>query len=148
MAANTRLATATQILCVIAYRGGGGTNAEIIAKSLKTNPVVVRRILKHLEQQGLVEIRAGKDGGAQLILEPDEITLDRIHKAVEPEQGVFAIRPKGNPRCPVDRRMRDLLGPIFGAADVAVQETLQNVTLATLVSAIPGRAIVISRATD
>ena len=137
MAANTRMATAVQILCVIAYKGPPGTNAEVVSKSLKTNPVVVRRLLKCMEQQGLVDIRPGKDGGVQLKREPDQITLDQIYKAVEAEAGVFALRPKQNPRCPVDSRMKALLGPIFGAADIAVENTLNQTTLASLVKAIP-----------
>jgi len=137
MAANTRMATAVQILCVIAYKGPNGTNSEIVSKSLRTNPVVVRRLLKCLEQRGLVEIRPGKDGGVRLGRKPDQITLDQIYKAVEAEPGVFALRPRGNPKCPVDARMKHLLGPIFGAADVAVEKTLNQITLGSLVKAIP-----------
>ena len=136
MAANTRMATAVQILCVIAYKGPCGTNSEVISRSLRTNPVVVRRLLKCMEQQGLVEIRPGKDGGVQLRREPDQITLDQIYKAVEAEAGVFALRPRGNPKCPVDSRMKDLLGPIFGATDIAVETTLNQTTLGSLVNAI------------
>ncbi|MBS0640509.1 MAG: Rrf2 family transcriptional regulator [Acetobacteraceae bacterium] len=136
MAANTRMATAVQILCVIAYKGAGGTNAEVISRSLQTNPVVVRRLLKSMEQHGLVTIRPGKDGGVQLAREPDTITLDDIYRAVEPEPEVFALRPIDNPKCPVDIRMKGLLGPIFRAADSAVQQTLNQTTLSTLVRAI------------
>jgi DNA-binding IscR family transcriptional regulator len=131
------MATAVQILCVIAYKGPGGTNSEIVSKSLRTNPVVVRRLLKCLEQQGLVEIHPGKDGGVRLRREPDRITLDQIYKAVETEPGVFALRPRGNPKCPVDSRMKDLLSPIFGAADIAVEKTLTQTTLGSLVRSIP-----------
>ncbi len=136
MAANTRMATAVQILCVIAYTGPEGTNSEIVAKSLRTNPVVVRRLLKCMQQQGLVEIRPGKDGGVELARAPDEITLDQIYRAVETETGVFALRPRGNPNCPVDSRMKDLLTPIFGATDTAVETTLRRTTLGSLVGAI------------
>lgn len=136
MAANTRMATAVQILCVIAYRGERGANAEIVARSLGTNPVVVRRMLKSMEHQGLVEIRPGKDGGVQLALEPSEITLERIYKAVEGEPAVFALRPQGNPNCPVDTRMKGLLTPIFGAAETAVEQTLRQTTLDNLVKEI------------
>lgn len=136
MAANTRMATAVQILCVIAYKGAAGTNSEVISRSLQTNPVVVRRLLKSMEQHGLVAIRPGKDGGVQLTREPDSITLDDIHKAVEPDPEVFALRPVDNPKCPVDIRMKGLLGPIFRAADRAVEDTLSRTTLATLVQAI------------
>jgi Rrf2 family protein len=137
MAANTRMATAVQILCVIAYKGPDGTNAAIISKSLRTNPVVVRRLLKCLEQQDLVELRPGKDGGVQLKRDPGRITLDEIHRAVETDVGVFALRPKGNPKCPVDRQMNHLLGPIFASADSAVEKTLKKTTLSSLVKSIP-----------
>ena len=56
MAANSLLAGAAQILCYIALRGAKGANSTLIARSLKTNPVFVRRILKDLERHGLVEI--------------------------------------------------------------------------------------------
>jgi DNA-binding IscR family transcriptional regulator len=137
MAANTRMATAVQILCVIAYKGPLGTNSEIISKSLQTNPVVVRRLLKCMQQHNLVDIRPGKDGGVHLKRDPDQITLNQIYQAVEPEPEVFALRPRANPRCPVDSRMKDLLGPIFGAADRAVEQTLNQTTLGSLVKAIP-----------
>ena len=136
MAANTKLASAVQVLCVIAYSGPAGTNAERVARSLRTNPVVVRRLVKSMEHEGLVEVRPGKDGGVQLAREPDDITLDQVYRAVEVEAGVFALRPRGNPRCPVDARMKDLLTPIFGAADTAVERTLGKTTLASLVAAI------------
>jgi Rrf2 family protein len=136
MAANTRMASAVQILCVIASRGSGTTNSELISTSLRTNPVVVRRLLKDMQHAGLVGIRPGKDGGVQLAADPGEITLDQIHRAVEGNAGVFALRPQGNPRCPVASRMKTLLGPIFAATDAAVENTLRQTTLATLVAAI------------
>jgi Rrf2 family protein len=136
MAANSRMASAVQILCVMAYTGPGSTNSEIIARSLMTNPVVVRRLLKDMEHAGLVEIRPGKDGGVQFKREPDAITLDEIYRAVERDTDVFALRPGGNPRCPVNARMKDLLSPIFSAANSAVEATLERTTLGSLVKAI------------
>ena len=121
------------MLCVIAYRGERGSNAEIVARSLDTNPVVVRRMLKKMEQHGLVQIRPGKDGGVQLALRPSEINLEQIYKAVEEETAVFALRQSGNPECAVDTRMRDLLSPIFAATDSAVGRTLRRTTLSSLV---------------
>lgn len=137
MAANTRMATAIQILCVIAYRGEQGANSEIISRSLRTNPVVVRRLLKSMEQQGLVDIRPGKDGGVSLRRAPEKITLDEIYKAVEADTGIFMLRPRGNPNCPVERRMKDLLSPVFDATDNAVVKTLRQTTLGSLARAIP-----------
>ena len=123
------MASAVQILCVIAYKGEGGTNSEIIAGSLRTNPVVVRRLLKCMEHEGLVEIRPGKDGGVQLLRDPDSISLDQIYRAVESDTDVFALRPRGNRHCPVDRRMKELLSPVFAATQNAVERTLRQTTL-------------------
>jgi Rrf2 family protein len=136
MAANSRMASAVQILCVMAYTGPGSTNSEVIARSLLTNPVVVRRLLKDMEHAGLVEIRPGKDGGVQFKRQPDEITLDEIYRAVESDTNVFALRQGGNPRCPVNARMKDLLGPIFAATNDAVEATLKRTTLGSLTRAI------------
>jgi Rrf2 family protein len=139
MAANSRMASAVQILCVLAYLGPGGSTAEVVARSLRTNPVVVRRLLKDLEREGLVTLRPGKDGGVQLRRRPEEITLDRIYAAVESDAGIFALRREGNPNCPVYARMAGLLGPIFEAADNAVADTLRHTTLGSLVGTIPRR---------
>lgn len=134
MAANTKMATAIQILCVIAYRKQDGANAEIIAKSLNTNPVVVRRMVKNMELHGLVVIRPGKDGGVRLAISPGEITLQHIYRSIEEGASVFALRPPGNPECVVDTRMPGLLAPIFNAAEAAVEQTLNQTTLANLMN--------------
>lgn len=136
MAANTKIATAVQILCVIAYRGNRDTTAEHIAQSLATNPVLVRRVLKRMEHHHLVAIRQGKAGGVRLARAAANISLAQIYAAVEGNTSVFALRPPGNPACPVDRRMGDLLTPVFGAANAAVDDTLGKTTLATLVEQI------------
>ena len=136
MAANSLLASAVQILCVIAYKGEEGTNAEFISTSLKTNPVVVRRILKSLENEGLVEVRQGRNGGVALKRRPADITLDDIYKAVEGPDGLFALRRNGNPRCAVNQSMKSLLTPVFAAASEAVEKTLKHTTLKHLVEKI------------
>ena len=48
MTANSRMASAVHIMSFVAYAGDEGTTSEAIAKSLQTNPVVVRKILKLL----------------------------------------------------------------------------------------------------
>jgi Rrf2 family protein len=135
MAANSLLAGAVQILCVLAWRGRDTTSAQI-ARSLQTNPVVVRRILKTLERAGLVKVRPGRDGGVALLRSPADITLDDIYKAVEPGSTLFALRERGSPRCPVNLAMKHLLPPVFDAADAAVDSVLRRTKLASLVERI------------
>jgi DNA-binding IscR family transcriptional regulator len=133
------MASAVQILCALAWLGPGRANAEAIARSLCTNPVVIRRLLKDMQRAGLVEIRAGKDGGVQFRRDPAAISLDHVYQAIESDTEIFALRRGGNPDCPVNRNMHGLLGPIFAAATGAVEATLGHTTIASLLGQIPAR---------
>lgn len=136
MAANSVLAGAVQMLCVIAWRGSKGANSELLAKSLNTNPVVVRRILKTLENHGLVKVRPGRHGGVELLRSPADITLEDVYKAVEPDGALFALRERGNQRCPVNNAMIRTLPSLFGTADAAVDNVLRRTKIASLVEKI------------
>ena len=131
MAANSRIASAVQILCVLAYKGDS-TTSTTIANSLRTNPVVVRRLLKSLEHAGLVTLKPGKDGGVQLVRSPEQITLEQVYKAVESDQDIFALRRGGNPKCHINKNMRRLLTPIFTSANQAVSAVLGGTTIDSL----------------
>ena len=133
MVPNSRLASAVHIMSFVAHAGDEGTTSEAIAKSLKTNPVVVRKILKLLEREGLVALRQGRHGGVTLGRPPSRITLGQIYKAVEGENGVFAERRQVNGRCVVACAMRRSLGPIFNTANDAVEQALSKTSLADLV---------------
>lgn len=136
MAANSILAGAVQMLCVIAWRGDKGANSELLAKSLHTNPVVVRRTLKALESHGLVKVRPGRYGGVELLRSPAEITLEDIYKAVEPDGALFALRERGNTRCPVNNAMNRELPSLFSDVDAVVDGALRRTKLSTLVETI------------
>jgi DNA-binding IscR family transcriptional regulator len=108
----------------------------LAARSLKTNPVVVRRLLKSLEGQGLVTIRQGRYGGVALARSPHDITLRDIRAAVDGGGDLFALRERGNPRCPVSRAMAGLLKPVFLSAGMAAEEALARTRLSDLVDRI------------
>ena len=133
MATNSRLASAIHIMSFVAHAGDEGTTSEAIAKSLQTNPVVVRKILKLLEQEGLVALRQGRHGGVGLRHRASRITLGQIYKAVESEAGVFAMRSHVHEGCVVACAMKRRLRPIFNAATDAVEQALSKTSLAELV---------------
>ena len=133
MAANSRLASAVHIMSFGAHAGDEGTTSEAIAKSLRTNPVVVRKILKLLEREGLVALRQGRHGGVGLRRPASGISLSQIYKAVESESGVFAMRSQVHERCVVACAMKRRLGPIFDAANDAVDHALSKTSLAELI---------------
>ena len=133
MATNSRFASAVHIMSFVACAGDEGTTSEAVANSLQTNPVVVRRILKLLEREGLVSLRQGRHGGVGLPHPASGITLGQIYRAVESESGVFAMRSKVHERCTVACAMKRRLGAIFNAANNAVEQALNKTSLAELV---------------
>lgn len=134
MAANSRFAVATHTVAVMAYFGKQFVTSEMIAGSVNTNPVVIRRILSALTKAGLCESQTGKMGGSRLARKPSEINLFEIYRAVETE-GFFALHAKpANKKCPVSCNIKTLLSNVFQNCDQAVEKTLKKTTVADLVS--------------
>ena len=55
MKINTKLSVATHIVLCIAFFENEGTTSHLIAKSVKTNPALIRRLLLKLQEAGIVE---------------------------------------------------------------------------------------------
>jgi DNA-binding IscR family transcriptional regulator len=84
-----------------------------------------------------VALRQGRHGGVGLRHPAFGITLGQIYKAVESESGIFAMRSQvheGWPwwACAMKRR----LGPIFNAANDAVEQALSKTSLSDLVGGV------------
>ena len=133
MDANSRFAVAVHTAATLAYRqarGAGYVSSEQLAASVRTNPVVVRRIIRALARAGVVATKEGKGGGARLARSPRRIALLQIYRAVEDEGSVLAYNPNPpNRSCPVSCGIKDALAPVFGAVDDAVALTLGKATL-------------------
>ncbi len=140
MVANSRFAVAVHAATTLAYRQARGAeyvSSEELAASVRTNPVVVRRIIRALARAGVVTTKEGKRGGARLARPPRRIPLLQIYRAVEDDGRVLAHHPNPpNPACPVSFGINGALAPVFGAVDDAVTRTLGRVTLADVLDRI------------
>jgi DNA-binding IscR family transcriptional regulator len=83
MHTSTRFAVAIHILTLLAQDQRGPATSEAIAGSVKTNPVVIRRVLARLRNQGLVESQPGSGGGGGLLRAPSAITQREINRAID-----------------------------------------------------------------
>lgn len=140
MVANSRFAVAVHAATTLAYRrarGAGYVSSEELAASVRTNPVVVRRIIRALARAGVVTTKEGKGGGARLARSPRRIALLEIYRAVEDDGSVLAYNPNPpNKSCPVSCGIKGALAPVFGAVDDAVARTLDKATLADVLDRI------------
>lgn len=114
-------------------QGKGPVCSNVIANSVHTNPVVIRRLMSELERSALVKSTTGRTGGFELARAAPAISLADVYSAVEDET-VFRshkIDPMAN--CPVAKQLFATLSPSLRAAEKALTQSLGNTTLADVV---------------
>ncbi len=127
---------AAHVLAMLAHaerEGRGPVTSELMAASIRTNPVVVRRLLAELARAGLVVSKRGASGGAALARSAKKITLLDVYAAVEERSAPFGRHPSGpNPRCPIGPHVAAFLDGVSGRAQAALETSLREVTLAQM----------------
>jgi Rrf2 family protein len=131
---SSRFSIAVHVLSLISLSTSPCTS-DFIAESVKTNPVIIRRIIGKLKKAGLVHVRAGT-GGAFLRKEPDQITLLDVYRAVEvvEEDELFNFHDNVNPDCPVGANIESVFRLVLLQAQSAMEQVLAQVTLKQLVT--------------
>lgn len=132
MRTSCRFAMAVHVLSVLAYKGDQCVSSSLLAQSVNTNPVVIRRLLLALQRAGLIETRKGVGSGSRLSYPPARINLADVYRAVEAEQGFVMPPKKPNVRCPVGSCIQETLSQIFSSAEKAVLKDLGKTTLGSI----------------
>ena len=107
--------------------------SDFLAGSIRTNPVVVRRILGQLKKAGLIESSQGV-AGITIPKPLEEISFYDVYAAIEPvEEGdLFRFHDSPNPDCPVGRNIHTLLDGKLREIQDAMEEKMRQYTLADL----------------
>jgi len=107
------------------------TSAQL-GKMMGTNPVVVRRVMAGLRDQGFVTSAKGHGGGWMIDCDPAAVTLADIHRAVgEPTLVAMGHRTE-MPGCLVEQAVNGALDGAFREVEAVFQAHLKAVTLAVL----------------
>jgi Rrf2 family protein len=137
---STRFAVAIHLLTNLALRGGQPSRSQDLARSVKTNSAVVRRILGSLANAGLVQSRLGQGGGALLAKPADQITLRDIYRAVE-EPHYFAYHRSAPAQgCYVGHNITPVLQSEFQRLEDAANEALAQTTMADIAAKVETQA--------
>jgi Rrf2 family protein len=139
MTTNLRFSVALHILTLLAAKRTGLLTSEQIASSVDTNPVVIRRVMASLRENGLVESRPGVNGGWRLKKSATSITLCKVFESVREEE-LLAMHAHPNPNCPIGGHIRDSLHEVFAEAEKALHGSLSNQTIADVLEDVRARA--------
>jgi DNA-binding IscR family transcriptional regulator len=127
---------AVHTLAVLAYKDGERVTSALLAASINTNPVVVRRLLLALQDAKLVETRKGAGFGSRLHRPPAHINLAEVFRAVEDGESFSMAPSKPNQKCPVGHCIRSELEKIFYSARLALEKDLEKTTLAAVLDTV------------
>lgn len=143
MAANSRFAIAVHVLTLMAWADDEPLKSELVACSVNTNPVVIRRILCALAKAGLVVSQTGAAGGSRLMRKPSQITLLDIYRAVD-AGNVFSLhRQPPNDECPVGVNIEAVLENILAEVDQSMERVFSKITIEKVLQAVEPRSSVV-----
>lgn len=128
---DSRLSGVLHVLLHMAEQDGPVTS-EMLAKAMSTNPVVIRRIMAGLREQGYVRSEKGHGGGWTLACNLSRVTLLDIYTALGSPTLLAIGNRTQTPDCLVEQAVNAALEPAFREAERVLLARLGKVTLAKL----------------
>lgn len=131
---SSRLTIATHILlCINQFSDEEKVTSTFLAGSIGVNPVIIRNVLLKLQDAGLVATAAGV-GGSKLAVDPSDITMLDIFKAVEDsEESLFHFHENPNPECMVGRTVHAVLDDRLALIQQAMENSMNSITLQSVI---------------
>ena len=140
MAGSSRFVVGVHLLVLLALEDPESLSSEVMASSVRTNPVVVRRTLSAFRRAGLVRSIRGRHGGFRLTRPAERISLAHVLSAVGADD-LFASRPgEADLGCPVGAHLDDVLERHVGGAVLRLAQSLGETSIADLARAVTTRA--------
>jgi Rrf2 family transcriptional regulator, repressor of oqxAB len=101
-----------------------------LARSLDTNPSLVRKLMVQLVQDGLVASIKGRSGGVRLGRPADQITLEDIYRSSIGDKPLWAPRTEGPRECLVTNHSAEYFVRLTSETEAAILCALAGRTLA------------------
>ena len=131
MKRDSRLSGVLHVLLHMAEQSGPVTS-EALAKAIDTNPVVIRRIMAGLREQGYVRSEKGHGGGWTLACDLSKVSLRDIYAALGSPTLLAMSNRVETPGCLVEQAVNATLGQAFRDAEALLLARLGEVTLSML----------------
>ncbi|MFT4089619.1 MAG: Rrf2 family transcriptional regulator [Asticcacaulis sp.] len=136
MSDSQKFPVAAHTLAYLAHKGAyareQAVSSSVLAASIPTNPVVIRRMTTQLAKAGFVTTCSGVSGGTWLLKPAESITLDQVLRAVH-GCAHLGSAPAGAKGCPVGQAIPKAVSAAMKKADTAAAEALSKITVADLI---------------
>ena len=137
MSDSQRFPVAAHALAYLAHKdafdAARAAPSAVLAASIPTNPVVIRRVTSLLAKAGLIATRPGASGGSWLLHRPENIRLDAVLRAVN-GCAHLGSPPLGAKGCPISEHIPRQIAKALTAADDAAHAALADITIADLLA--------------
>lgn len=127
---NGRFAISLHILVLLTKAKGELLSSDYMAGSININPVLVRKELVNLREQGFVVSKEGKNGGATLSKSATKITLGALYESVKSAHLLGSHKNEPNPLCEVGRDINKHLNALYDDTEQKLINQLNQQTLA------------------
>lgn len=135
MSDSQRFPVAAHTLAYLAHRNAysreQAVSSSVLAASIPTNPVVIRRMTTQLAKAGLLATCSGVAGGAWLLKRPEHIRLDEVLRAVN-GCAHLGSAPVGAKGCPISQAIPKAVNEAMNLANAAASQSLSTITVADL----------------
>lgn len=138
MRQDNRLSGVLHVLLHMAQKDGPVTS-EVLAKAMDTNPVVIRRVMAGLRDQGYVQSAKGHGGGWTLACDLSKVTLRDIYTALGSPTLLAIGNRTETPGCLIEEAVNAALNQSFEDAEALLLSRLGEVTIAALNADVRGR---------
>ena len=116
-------------MTILAKSPGEWLTSDWIAGSININPVIVRKELSVLRENGLVISRQGKEVGCQIGMNPSNIRISDIYVAVKNSEVLGKKNQNPNPICNIGKDINANLKHLFNETDQLVIDFLSKKNL-------------------
>lgn len=123
------------LIFIAEYGESHKVTSVLLSSSTGINPVTIRNILSSLKKDGIISIKSGT-GGAALACPPEDISLYRICRAIEPDylSKLFGVHPAPSPFCPIGKSIHWVLDTSYQKVKDDFSVSLRSMTLADMIA--------------
>jgi len=128
-----KLSDAVHILAYVEIYHDDDLSSTAIARSVESNPGLVRRLMAALRTAGLLATQRGT-ATPEVMRDPADISLLDIYQAVETDDNLLHVDDKTNPQCIVGGNIQETLREAYASVQAAAESQMAAITLASLIA--------------